>query len=249
MNDHVSKPIDPDALFATLARWAKPRQTHAPEIAVKQVSAADEIIIPEIAGVNSADGLKRVAGNRRLYRELLSQFTEKQGDASVQISEALKSGGGKLAERIAHTVKGVAGNIGIAGIQSAAARLEKAVREGDPAVSALLEGFAALMGSQVRSIQQALSDTTPARGEHVQDSVFSTELASAAVARLKSLLEASDADASEAFTDLRNMIAGQGDQTLLNALGAAISDFDFDGAKKKLEEIARKHGLNGDRHQ
>ena len=26
MNDHVSKPIDPDALFATLMRWVKPRQ-------------------------------------------------------------------------------------------------------------------------------------------------------------------------------------------------------------------------------
>ena len=27
MNDHVSKPIDPDALFATLMRWAKPRKS------------------------------------------------------------------------------------------------------------------------------------------------------------------------------------------------------------------------------
>jgi len=26
MNDHVTKPIDPDALFATLRRWAKPRK-------------------------------------------------------------------------------------------------------------------------------------------------------------------------------------------------------------------------------
>ena len=31
MNDHVSKPIDPDALFATLRRWAKPRQERAAE--------------------------------------------------------------------------------------------------------------------------------------------------------------------------------------------------------------------------
>ena len=27
MNDHVSKPIDPDNLFSTLLRWAKPRPT------------------------------------------------------------------------------------------------------------------------------------------------------------------------------------------------------------------------------
>ena len=29
MNDHVSKPIDPDNLFSTLLRWAKPRPKHA----------------------------------------------------------------------------------------------------------------------------------------------------------------------------------------------------------------------------
>ena len=25
MNDHITKPIDPDALFAAIARWTKPR--------------------------------------------------------------------------------------------------------------------------------------------------------------------------------------------------------------------------------
>ena len=31
MNDHVTKPIDPDALFSTLARWTKPRQGCRPQ--------------------------------------------------------------------------------------------------------------------------------------------------------------------------------------------------------------------------
>jgi CheY-like chemotaxis protein len=120
MNDHVSKPIDPDNLFATLLRWTKPRpkQTVESQVPVTKVKAPDEVALPEIAGVKIADGLNRVAGNRRLYRDLLGQFAAKQGDAAAQISTAVESGDVKLAERIAHTVKGVAGNLGIAEVQS-----------------------------------------------------------------------------------------------------------------------------------
>ena len=98
MNDHVSKPIDPDNLFSTLLRWAKPRSKKAVASQAAPIKAADEVVLPEIAGINLADGLKRVAGNRRLYRDLLGQFAEKQGDAAAQISAALNGGDQKLAD-------------------------------------------------------------------------------------------------------------------------------------------------------
>ena len=53
MNDHVSKPIDPDALFATLTRWAKPRPSTA-EVPAEQIQEKDGIVIPNVAGVNSS---------------------------------------------------------------------------------------------------------------------------------------------------------------------------------------------------
>ncbi|MFY9935360.1 MAG: PAS domain S-box protein, partial [Silvibacterium sp.] len=126
MNDHVSKPIDPDRLLSTLLRWAKPRPQQAREAQepFHPEKASDEVILPEIAGINLADGLKRVAGNRRLYRDLVGQFAAKQGKAAAQISTALESGDHTLAERLAHTVKGVAGNIGITEVQSVAQKLE-----------------------------------------------------------------------------------------------------------------------------
>ena len=79
-------------------------------------------------------GLTRVAGNKRLYRSLLEQFAAKQADAASKIEEALAKGDRALAERIAHTLKGVAGNIGIVDVQEAAAKVEKAIREGDASV-------------------------------------------------------------------------------------------------------------------
>jgi len=145
MNDHISKPIDPDAMFATVMKWIKPRRARTSEPPAQKVEAASSqnlLDLPEIDGVDIKDGLKRVGGSFRLYRDLLIKFAAKHGDAGLQISDALHIGDRSTAERIAHTVKGVAGNIGIKPVQFAAEKLEKAIRESDgglPAVRA--KGF------------------------------------------------------------------------------------------------------------
>ena len=242
MNDHVSKPIDPDALFATLMRWAKPRPkpTLEPNAATTPAKKVDEVILPEIAGVNLAEGLNRVAGNRRLYRDLLGQFAVKQGDAAAQISAALESGDSKLAERIAHTVKGVAGNLAITEVQSAAQRVEKAIREGQDPVTLPLEAFATVLRAQVDAIEQSLQLAAPAQLEEVVLSPFDREAASAAIARLHFLLDTSDGDSEEAFCNLRDAVSGIVDKPDLDALSASISDFDFEAALARLDGIAEQ---------
>jgi signal transduction histidine kinase/DNA-binding response OmpR family regulator/HPt (histidine-containing phosphotransfer) domain-containing protein len=247
MNDHVSKPIDPDNLFATLLRWAKtrpkPPADHAP---VADAKTFEEIALPEIPGVNVADGLNRVAGNRRLYRDLLGQFAAKQADAGAQISTAIESGDMKLAERIAHTVKGVAGNLGIAEVQSVAQKLEKALRDGEGPVPALLAEFATVMSTQVQAIEKALRDSAIARPEPVETLPFDEKAATAAIDRLRRLLEASDGDAEESFRSLQVAVEGVVKKPYLDGLSASINEFDFDGALLKLDEIAGLCARNGD---
>jgi CheY-like chemotaxis protein len=247
MNDHVSKPIDPDNLFATLMRWAKPRpkQTVAALASPLPAKVLDELVIPEIAGINIVDGLKRVAGNRRLYRDLLGQFATKEGNAADQISAALKSGDLKLAERIAHTVKGVAGNIGITEVQSVAQKLEKALRDGEGTVSALLVDFANVVSAQVHAIERALVDSAPTQPEEVRTSPFNENAAAVAIARLRVLLEASDGDAEESFRSLQHAVAGVVEKTQLDGLIASINDFEFDAALVKLDGIAKLCTRNG----
>ncbi len=247
MNDHVSKPIDPDNLFSTLMRWAKPRPKQAVEsrVAATNIKASDTVVLPEIAGINLADGLKRVAGNRRLYRDLLEQFAAKQGDAANQISAALESGDLKLAEHIAHTTKGVAGNIGIAEVQSVAQKLEKALHDGEGKVLPLLVEFAGLMSAQVRAIENGLRDSATARREKARTSPFNAETAAAAIARLRTLLEASDGDAEESFRRLQDAVTGTVEKQHLDGLSAFINDFDFDAALLKLDEIANRCRRNG----
>jgi CheY-like chemotaxis protein len=244
MNDHVSKPIDPEALFATLARWVKPRHAPVGEEPAKPQRAAEDVSLREIEGIDVAGGLKRVAGNKRLYRDLLTQFATKQGDAGAQIAAALESGDRQFAERLAHTVKGVAGNIGIPQVQAAAEKLEKAIRQGDSSLPSFLEELAFVLGRQVQAMRQALGVGAQTEPEEKVSAPFDAAAASAAVSRLKALLEASDAEAEEAFSRMQAAAAGHIEKARLDALAADISDFNFEQALVKLDEIGREYHLN-----
>ena len=246
MNDHVSKPIDPDALFATLARWAKPRQAPAAKTEARPARAA-AIVIPEIEGVDVREGLKRAAGNRRLYRDLLIRFAKDHRDVGAQIAAALDSGDPKQAEHIAHTVKGVAGNMSIRKIYSSADKLEKAIHERDSAVPKLLSAFTSVVKHQVQTIQHSLPDVVPQRARSKANQDFDARRAASAAARLRVLLKASDSEAAEAFSALSDAVPSTLDKHRLDALGTAISNFDFESALLKLSEIERLY-IHGDHH-
>ena len=131
MNDHVTKPIDPDALFEALLRWlpetaAAPAEVAAPaaraavaavpRAAVAKGSAPASLAADDplatVAGLDAADGLRRVLGKREAYLGLLRTFASGQRSAPDVIRAALAEGRQKDAERAAHTLKGVAGSIG-----------------------------------------------------------------------------------------------------------------------------------------
>jgi len=244
MNDHVSKPIDPDALFATLARWTHPASANGAKPAGHAPPAPVEI--PEIDGVDTASGLRRVADNRQLYRSLLSQFAEKQGEAGARMLSALQKGDIKLAEQIAHTVKGVSGNLGITKVQFSAARIERAFREKDPSIPTILAEFDSLLRQQAQTIVEVLRRSEPSPDGAAAPGKFNPEAATAAAARLRNLLKESDAAAEDAFEELRNALGGQANAESLKTLAASIRDFDFDRAIAKLDQItAETHITEG----
>jgi two-component system sensor histidine kinase/response regulator len=244
MNDHVAKPIDPDQLFSAILRWATPRAIPASELRPEPAKTIDEIALPPIAGVNIAEGLNRVAGNRRLYRDLLSQFSAKQAGAATEIAEALDRGDRQTAERTAHTVKGVAGNLGITDVHTSAQKLEKAIRENQNTIPALLDQFAITLRVHVAAISEVLSVTRP-ESPIAPAQPFDPERATQAVSRLKTLLEASDADAQDAFNDLQVAVGSAVEKSRLDELNDTINNFEFEQALAKLDEIERICQSNG----
>jgi HPt (histidine-containing phosphotransfer) domain-containing protein len=89
---------------------------------------AEQSTLPSVDGLNSADGLRRVGGNNRLYVNLLRQFAGQQRHAIGQIRAALATNDVETAIRMAHTLKGVAGSLGAMGVQDAAAAVETLLR-------------------------------------------------------------------------------------------------------------------------
>jgi PAS domain S-box-containing protein len=190
MNDHLAKPIDPAMLYDTVGRFVRPASaapsasamahppppaelTRAsgppplplpPESPPKGLIIPDQQDLPSIDGLDTQDGLARVAGNRKLYLKLLRQFAEQQGTAVEQITAALGQSDVPLAERLAHTLKGVAGNIGAKPVQAAAAAAERLLRRRAAAgeietalreVTATLAPLLARMGAALAAPQPA----------------------------------------------------------------------------------------------
>jgi PAS domain S-box-containing protein len=132
MNDHITKPIDPDEFFSTLVRWISPRIIRA-ETAPKEEKAApegeNEPFHVTLTGIDDHKGLARVGGNAVVYKDLLLKFKRDFSESGRSIENAIEEEDLHTARHLAHAVKGVAGNIGAEGLYRAASTLDDALRE------------------------------------------------------------------------------------------------------------------------
>ena len=155
MNDHVTKPIDPDRLFETLAKWIA--VTKGPPCRTRRSSARTRRVGGEpmrraaqerLAGCGTAaarrfprrwtasssrSGLRRLGGNQSLYRKLLTDFATRYVDRAEELRLALDAGDYEAARSLAHDVKGLAGNLAANDLQAAAGTMEKLVKDADEA--------------------------------------------------------------------------------------------------------------------
>jgi len=135
MNDHVTKPIDPDELFNALVKYIKPGEREIPAHLAEKLKAEKktekEIPLPQMPDLDTESGLARVGGNGKLYRSLLVKFHNEYADTTGQIKDALARKDMELGTRLAHTVKGVAGNLGAKELQAAGADVETAIKHGN----------------------------------------------------------------------------------------------------------------------
>ena len=133
MNDHVSKPIDIDELFSALLKWVKPREGAVSDDIVPPPipgEKKEDDHIPELKGIDTKSGIARVGGNKKLYQKILTKFHTEYQQTTQQIIDAIDQEDKELAQRLAHTVKGVSGNIGAGELQEIAAQLESVIKDG-----------------------------------------------------------------------------------------------------------------------
>ncbi len=136
MNDTVVKPIDPAAVWSALLRWIAPLQAvTAPAPVPAGAGPGPATPFRGVAGLEVARGLAVTCGNEKLYRTIVSRFAQSQAEVPAQVRETLAHGDMVAAERLAHTLKSVAANIGAGEVRYLAARLEEALRTSEPLVA------------------------------------------------------------------------------------------------------------------
>ncbi|MBL8445315.1 MAG: response regulator [Zoogloeaceae bacterium] len=128
MQGFITKPIDTHRLWAEIKTWIKPPteglaarpQPGAAKITLRPLMKAGDISTLEIDGLDVRSGLSRAMGRSTLYLSLLRKFPGNQGDTVARIRDALNAHDWSTAERLAHTLKGVAGTIGANALQALA---------------------------------------------------------------------------------------------------------------------------------
>jgi two-component system, sensor histidine kinase and response regulator len=160
MNDYVVKPIDPDQMWAVLLRWVKPQAatSRVAAIAAPQTSAAAGELPVGIPGLDTALGLSRMMGKKKLYVAMLARFVEGHRSVPAQIAAALAADDFTTAERLAHTARGVGGNIGATALQGVAGELEQALKDGvrGDALALLLQDFDTRLTRLVDALAESL---------------------------------------------------------------------------------------------
>ena len=260
MNGHVSKPIDPEMLYATLAEYdapggaVRPGPTTAPATRAEPISAADPGL-PEIVGLDVRSGLRHAGGKAAFYSQLLQRFASDFAAFAKLVESMLTKGDWEGAAREAHTLKGLAASLGASELQPRAGALELAARAHDlvqshnhlaktaeclaPLVSALRLHF----GIDELPRQKARSDGM----EH-----FAVEAAQSAIAfaawlrRFRDLLREADVEARELWASRPEEVEAQLPPHVVQRISLALENFEFDAALRLLPESPIIHAPDRD---
>ncbi len=231
MNDYVSKPIDPEQLFAVIGNWLD-----LPEGSIiEEKSPESEIEEHTEAPVQIRSGLSRLAGNEERYRQLLDVFVEKYQSFEEEVRDILSRGDWRAAEQKTHAFKGVAGNLGVDAVYRSAVELENLLRADVQDVGQVLMQ----LGQQLR---EAVAYISGLPRLVVEEPVVPTDIdwtqVKEMMRQMEQHLRSSDVQVLSLMSQLRVSVQSCPQcRTILQPMAAAVEQFDFEEALVGLGEL------------
>ncbi len=240
MNDHLSKPINPDLLYSTLDQWIELPERDV-SLDTGPVRRSDDDIVPPVnlPGIDIEQGLLRIGGNRTLYRTLLSEFIEDHHNDDVALKEALAVDDFVLFRRLAHSLRGVAGSIGAQQLEERSGDLEQAISKG-PLPSELFDLFATEFYTVMNGLDEAKEYLGLEIGVSPTDSGKDVTCWQG-VRELEAMLEEGDTQARLGFSRCVAYLRGYVPDAQIALLEEQILTYDFDDALATLREVINRH--------
>ena len=245
MNDHITKPIDPQQLYAMLARWIAPDVWQLPDIGLP-AHQQDGDSLPTLPGVAVETGLARMGGNRDLYLRVLRKFGANQANVVEAIRTALAGDDTPTAIRLAHTLKGIAGTIGAEGLQDSAAALEAALRQGDGVPP---EALLTQVTERLDEVLDAIAGLPREATGHLDKpsaagGVIDRAILAPQMQELARLLKSSDIQAVEAMWAIRDQVRATELEQVLWQVVRLIEEYAFEEALEALYAIAIRWAID-----
>ncbi len=230
MNDHLNKPIDPDALLTVLGKWVHPdpsRNDNSPRVDIREG-------FPDFTHIDLREALKLFAGNPGLYRKLLLDFHRDYKNSFEKLEIQFRNKDYDSVQRMVHTIKGIAGNLYATGLRKACASLEFALKQGrhDDA-KALYPAFA----SNLAMVMDELSLLSSLKEKDEQDTDFAPDRARHVIDKARPLLERGNPEVEELLPELRRACSKENTRELVDALSTQIMEIEYDDALQTLNAL------------
>jgi signal transduction histidine kinase/DNA-binding response OmpR family regulator len=266
MNDHVAKPIDPNELFITLEKWIRPpadrdsAQSSSPASPEKvsatdvdkissrsQPEAAENDFPQSLTGFNLEEGLKRLQGNRKLYRKLLLDFAANYTSTADEIRQALAAGDYNRVHSLVHNIKGLAGNLSATVVQAAATEMDSRVKQVLAGKDPKIDPSDRLFSQLQNALSEALASCRALKPSAAEDV---SEAGKASIPPMADGMAQNIADRLRNAVDLGNIselktIAAELKSgpdaygNLADTLQRLAEDFDFEGILKLADKLEK----------
>ncbi|RCU51663.1 PAS domain S-box protein [Corallincola holothuriorum] len=231
MNDHITKPISPEAIDQVLKRWLL-----SEELASDGEPIEPAVIKPKVV-LDRVFALRQFSGNETALLSALTQFCDRYRALAAQMVSAETLESDQL-KRDVHTLKGVAGNLGATILAEQCVSWEQAADEQQVPLSALGQALADAIAAMEKLIATddsvaatGLSPSVSPREASVVDEAFGSQ-AVLMVEQMISALESSEYVDEQALQPLKEELTGDG-LAFVNALSQALNAFDNDEAIAK----------------
>ncbi len=236
MNAYVAKPMNVEKMYLTLAKWIHPNAKAAAFAAISKESVDPGLFKQGaiLEGVDTVAGLAVAGGNDALYQRMLDRFRRGHRSFGQDFELAMAAGRWQVALRLAHTLRGTAGNIGAGALQAAAAELEAACRNEEAAsrITPLLAEVQSSLDRLVASLDAAYAGESEGPVAEV-DIAQIVKLA----AELEQLLKNDDLDAMGVSVQLKSLAVGTRFQADFARLADDVERFAIDDARMELSRI------------